>query len=314
MVQDQSVGTLPDLVRIDLYGPLCLTGKGGANITPRGAKTGALVAVLALSPGYRRSRRWLEGLLWSRTGRDQASASLRQALSALRRELGDDADCLCSDRRGVWLDAERTVVGEPPLNGHAMLLDGMDIRDPVFADWLTAARESPFAPTSSAPTDMLRAAVDGVVLRYLDRNPLPPELELLRDRIVMGLGKAITERMRGWVQSENYAKDAPEPDVEIECSLAVHDGAGVGFIKLIHTVTGQILLSETVRFGNPVEAALDPSKRAFVAAPCRRKASRAWPMCWGVIAPMCVAPPWPSRRWSRCSPFAVKGLWQPRRP
>lgn len=269
MVQEISVGTLPELVRIDLNGPLRLTGAGGADVTPRGAKAGALIAVLGLSPDYRRSRRWIEGLLWSLTGRDQAGASLRQALAALRRELGADSDCLCSDRRDVWLDRDRVVVSDA--HSHLPLLDGLDIRDPVFIDWLDGERAMRSGGGHEQPLEQLDVAVEGVVLRYMDRVQLAPELELLRDRIVIGLGNAITERMRGWIQSDNYAADAPDADVEMECSLAMLDGAGVGFVKLIHRATGQILLSEPVRFDDPVAEAMGADKRHFNSAPTAEK-------------------------------------------
>lgn len=263
---------MPDpALRIDLRAALSVTGSCGTDVTPRGAKAGALIAVLALSPGFRRNRRWIESLLWSLTGREQASASLRQALAALRRELGAAADALCGDRRDIWLDEDRIELTVAPAGQRAKLLEGLNIREPAFAEWLKKERSGGDAPHPCQTADQIKAAVDGVVLRYMDRARLAPELELLRDRIVTGLGKAITERMRGWIQSENYADGAPEADVEMECSLAFRDGAGVGIVKLIHRVSGQILLSETLRFDDPVGAAMDPAKHPFPMAPTAEK-------------------------------------------
>ena len=88
------------LCRIFLFGPLTVQDRAGTVRTPRGQKVQALVAMLALAPRGARSRVWLRDKLWSDRQEEQASASLRQALTELRKALGPLAQDI--------LNAERT--------------------------------------------------------------------------------------------------------------------------------------------------------------------------------------------------------------
>ena len=70
-------------------------------------KTGILLAYLALYSNREHTRRELIELLWPETDSTAASASLRQALASLRRELQSDDDSppplLLTDRETVAL-------------------------------------------------------------------------------------------------------------------------------------------------------------------------------------------------------------------
>jgi DNA-binding SARP family transcriptional activator len=61
-------------------------------------KTEALLAVLALRPGVALGREWLAALLWPDAGDPQSRTSLRQAVSHLRRSLGEAAVVATADR------------------------------------------------------------------------------------------------------------------------------------------------------------------------------------------------------------------------
>ena len=100
-------------------------------------KSQALLALLATAPGYRRSRVWLADKLWSDRDAERADGSLRQALSEIRRTLGGAAGTLCADRRNVWLAAQ-TVVDIDGDDG--TFLEGIDVRDPEWEDWLRIQR------------------------------------------------------------------------------------------------------------------------------------------------------------------------------
>ena len=96
------------LCRIFLFGPLTVQDRAGTVRTPRGQKVQALVAMLALAPRGARSRVWLRDKLWSDRQEEQASASLRQALTELRKALGPLAqDILNADKNTVSLDLDR---------------------------------------------------------------------------------------------------------------------------------------------------------------------------------------------------------------
>lgn len=130
-------------LRARLVGPFALLRPDGARIEIPHAKNRALLALLLAAPGRERSRRWLEATLWSDRGEKEASQSLRTALSALRRALGDHKAVIASDRHTVRL-IEGGVVGDIEdatlREGDPDILEGLDIRDEAFEAWLTAFR------------------------------------------------------------------------------------------------------------------------------------------------------------------------------
>ncbi len=133
--------------------------EGGPAIEFPTKKAQLLLAFLALNPGEAQPREKLASLLWSDRADEQARASLRADLSALRKALGDvEPSLLLADRETVSLDAsavevdavefERLVaVGMPEALEEACalyrgeLLKGESIRDPPFEEWLIYERE-----------------------------------------------------------------------------------------------------------------------------------------------------------------------------
>src|SRR5215203_470575 len=136
-------GGQPEL-RISVIGAFRVLAHDGEDLTPRGRKARALLALLALTPTRRRSRPALQDKLWSDRGPEQGAASLRQTLTEIRRAFGEMyRDCLVSDLRGIGLATERIVVDldtadlselarqtEPP-----QLLEDIDVADDEFEDW-----------------------------------------------------------------------------------------------------------------------------------------------------------------------------------
>jgi hypothetical protein len=132
---------------IRLVGRFEVRNEMGQDCTPRGAKARALLAVLCRTPDHRRPRRWLERKLWSDRGQEQASGSLRQALTELRKTLGPLASYLVSDRDCVGLEGVATDIDATPEAARVALrdgrefLEGIDIVDPAFLEWLSEERE-----------------------------------------------------------------------------------------------------------------------------------------------------------------------------
>lgn len=136
--------------RFFLLGPFYITHQGN-EITPKSQKTCAMLAMLCLSPRATRTRVWLRDKLWSDRSEDQGSASLRQALLDARRCLASvDDDILIADKKSISLNLERVNIdvdaclqGDFDLSNVVRedLLEGMDIRDPEFEDWLTLERQ-----------------------------------------------------------------------------------------------------------------------------------------------------------------------------
>ncbi|TRW99416.1 hypothetical protein FNJ84_01705 [Paracoccus sp. M683] len=101
-----------------------------------------MLAMLALDRDCRRNRRWLEAHLWSDRAQEQAMGSLRQALREIRKALGPHADCLRTDRDSVSItdlvideDQDRQA-----LAAGREFLEGMDVADQEFEDWLRDER------------------------------------------------------------------------------------------------------------------------------------------------------------------------------
>lgn len=136
--------------RMYLLGPFEITDDSGRSLTPRSQKAQAILAMLALSRRGSRSRVWLRDKLWSDRSEDQAAASLRQALLEIRKALGPARDVLLADKNTVWLDTDRITLdlrdmadrGDASELASEHLLEGMDIRDPEFEDWLTLERQN----------------------------------------------------------------------------------------------------------------------------------------------------------------------------
>src|SRR3954447_22918551 len=90
------------MLRVRLVGELGLEADGRRCEPPAPTKARALLAWLALHPGLR-PRSELAGTFWPDVLEESARASLRTALSAVRRSLGDAAD--------DHLEATREAVG-----------------------------------------------------------------------------------------------------------------------------------------------------------------------------------------------------------
>ncbi len=131
----------------------------GQAVSITGRKSQALLAFLVLPPGERRTRDKLTALLWSERGEQQARSSLRQALTELRKALPDlDPPLLIAERDTVHVDPDAVEVdavafdrlvdqGAPGTLATAAelyrgdLLDGLDVRDAAFEEWLGVERE-----------------------------------------------------------------------------------------------------------------------------------------------------------------------------
>ncbi|MBD3677530.1 MAG: hypothetical protein HUJ27_03905 [Rhodobacteraceae bacterium] len=97
----------------------------------------AILAVLARSGRGTAPRGVLATLVWGDRGEEQARASLRQALSVLRRALPDAL--LEADRQEARLDLTRVDLVEDP---GAEFLAGFELTSEPFEDWLRQTRET----------------------------------------------------------------------------------------------------------------------------------------------------------------------------
>jgi hypothetical protein len=138
-----AVGATCELI-LDLGGPFRLRDAEGEDLTPRSRKAQGLLALVGTAPSLRRSRPWLQDKLWSERGAEQGSASLRQCLTEIRAALRCHRGCLRTDSGWVALDADRVLVNatlsDRDENAEVEFLEGLDIRDPEFENWLRDQR------------------------------------------------------------------------------------------------------------------------------------------------------------------------------
>jgi len=140
---------------------------------PRSRKTRAVLAVLVLAAPRPVLRSQLTSLLWSRRGKEQAFASLRQAVHELQRALGEDVTKLLRvDRHhlalcdaSLWVDvrASTTMLGrgaDDPGPLRSSLLDDLYGLDPAFDQWLLEERERSEQRARSVEEATLSVAID----------------------------------------------------------------------------------------------------------------------------------------------------------
>lgn len=135
---------MPQFLRLTLNGTFAAEGPDGP-LPKIGRRGQALLAFLALEPRQRATRSAAMTLLWGDRSEEQARASLRQELSALRRILPEGA--LHADRSEVWL--EGTTLAERPTE---QLLAGFDLPSESFEDWLRQSRAATLVSSEEPQT------------------------------------------------------------------------------------------------------------------------------------------------------------------
>jgi TolB-like protein len=126
-------------LRLTLFGGFSAADADGAEIPLKSQKARALLAYLALPLGKSRSREEIMALLWSDRGETQARASLRQVLTGLRKDLGEEAmAALNITDNAVSLDPSNVTVANT--NAGEELLAGFHLHDPAFEEWLRDER------------------------------------------------------------------------------------------------------------------------------------------------------------------------------
>ena len=151
-------GSPPETIRIFCLGPFTAFADNYKKLSIQTQKSKAVLALLALAARGSRSRVWLRDKLWSDRDEKQGSASLRQSLLEIRKALGPEhSSVLAADKHTVTLDLDRVRVDvlvyrkDPALLGEVVkagssvsqeLLEGIDIVDPEFEEWLTTERSA----------------------------------------------------------------------------------------------------------------------------------------------------------------------------
>lgn len=194
---------------IQLLGPFRIRKWTGEDCTPRGRKACALLAMLALSPDHKRSRVWIQDRLWGSRAKEQGAASLRQSLTEIRKAFGSSHNVVLADSFLLALDSRlfETDLGQvplPELQPGTELLEGFDIAEEEFEEWLreqrqqlrvraAAPRTSPRSVESNARSGSdMQLPHNRIVLVNGSRTG-PTEVAVTADSLVDSIAKTITE-------------------------------------------------------------------------------------------------------------------------
>lgn len=241
---------------IQMFGPFGMRTETGREITPRGRKACGLIAMLCLSPNFRRTRRWLQDHLWSDRGESQAAGSMRQTLVEIRKAMDAFSDLLVTERGLVYLKEEGVRISGEETGQE--LLEGMDIRDEEFEDWLREAR-------AVHRERRLVERTDSEELRQKPRRPLRLVIETAAgapeigdEALVSGISGLIGRSMRDGLDIDILSgSDRGSPGSTIAADLmlcaTISGGGRIAHIALEEGATKRQLWSELIAMGNEVE-------------------------------------------------------------
>ena len=243
-------------MHIRLVGVFEVCDDAGRDCTPRGAKARAILAMLCQTPDRRRARRWLEARLWSDRGAEQASGSLRQALMEIRKTLNCEADRLETDRDTVRLTGVTTDLDQDrdaatrALQSGREFLEGIDIIDQAFEDWLRDERQRVETALGIRRPDQTRASVAQTArLPFVIRlGGLPQGVGAFAGR---ALADAIARLLAEFAHIDVYGSGGTPipPDLPRE-GMALHvEGAEIQdrvhvLVSLSSIATGQIIWNQ----------------------------------------------------------------------
>lgn len=234
----------------------------------RGQKAIALLALLATSPTFTRSRRWIEAKLWSDRGSEQASASLRQSLAEIRKEFGEFRHLIISDRVSIWLDQQAFDVNLPKENQTTVFKDeeflaGIDVKDQEFEDWLRSMRAKFTASHSITHAHASQTSATDILFQSSNlQRPAKLQIGLvdkvedglddstLNDIIKTELGKLISERVYAEtrISSKFHVDKAQQCQLLLSCDLEHSAGTTSVYVKAIEQSTGRVLCSNVETF------------------------------------------------------------------
>ena len=134
-----------ELLHVDVVGPLRIYDANNRNVAPRLLKSRAILAMLAILPQRRHTRRWFQEKLWCDRSHEQGLASLRTCIADIRRSLGPYRDCIITDHFEIAFDMDRVHVDldrKKPQQS-TTLIDGFDLPNAdAFEEWLTLERRA----------------------------------------------------------------------------------------------------------------------------------------------------------------------------
>lgn len=252
---------------LQLYGGFAARWSDGTRLDVSGTKLKALLALLATAPGQEVERVWLQDMLWGSSSPEQGQASVRQALSQLRRRLADRADdVLATEGKSVRLKPGAVILTGDP--GDGVFLDGIDVAEERFEDWLRVQRSQSVLPAAAGqPAALSEQLLPTVATMPFQMFTLEPGAEPLGDMLAQEISRALSRSQFLQVISHLSARriDAQKivvddirekmgADYVICGSLRLSGQAMVAVVDLVDVSTGLVLWTRD--FQGPVDGFL----------------------------------------------------------
>lgn len=163
-------------LEINLFGSCFVRRKGADGYELTGTKHKALFAILATAPFGRRTRSFLQDALWGASTFDSGRQSLRRAIADIKAVMGADFERLLTTTHSeITLNLQYVrFVGRP---GGATFLEGLDIREEGFNDWLRSIRQNPsqlfglYSVTHQPPPPSILPTVAVIPFRMVNCDP-----------------------------------------------------------------------------------------------------------------------------------------------
>lgn len=151
------------ILRVRLFGAFCCYLGNSDNPLKLGKKQEALVALLITAADGRRTRAWIQNLLWPLTETEQQSGSLRQAIASIKRVFGSGFDAVfLVDHNAISVNLNHCEILGKPQDG--VFLEGLNIAGASkFSDWLVQRRQSLAAGLDEAEANSPRPKLAALV-------------------------------------------------------------------------------------------------------------------------------------------------------
>ncbi|MEP4195685.1 MAG: hypothetical protein ABJL99_08625 [Aliishimia sp.] len=227
-------------VSITLHGQISVKSNDGTDLTPRGKKALAILAMLAEADTLKRARRWLEHHLWSDRASEQARGSLRQTLFELRKALGILDSCVKSDRMSIWLDSTMVQVEPPPTGARREFLEGLEVSDPQFSAWVYRKRLHYRTTGSTPPSDVPQIGPHAIKIQC--GIPLTKSgAETVGNRIVDNqIGNLISD----FIANSRCSVMQTDADLIVRTSIETQPGGSAILVEVIDTKNDEVVHSD----------------------------------------------------------------------
>ena len=243
-------------LEISLFGACIVQAAGQPAYEITGAKHRALFALLATAPFGRRTRSFLQDTLWGTSCFDSGRQSLRRALSDIKSVMGADYERLLRvNNSEIALDLPSVhFIGRP---GGGEFLEGLDIRDAEFNDWLRGIRQSPeqlfalFSASTQPPPKSILPAIAVLPFRLVQGQA---EHAILGDWLAEEVCRALSRSGLLAVTTHLSARELAATRIEltqvrtalgvdyfVAGSLRVHNGQATLDADCIDAASGRIL-------------------------------------------------------------------------